>query len=128
MAVLAMALLPLSISSSGGTTPNGGAKGEPNKTVPDDPAAIRRDKTIADCTETIRLNPNDVEAYSVRGLVYLGIGNFDRAIADFDEAIRRDPKDAKAYGHRAMAYRAKGDARHAEADHAEAVRLDPTLK
>ena len=50
------------------------------------------DKAITDCTEAIRLRPDDAVAYKNRGWAYGNKGEYDRAIADFTEAIRLDPK------------------------------------
>jgi|TARA_B100000809_G_C14849977_1_gene427941 Flp pilus assembly protein TadD len=42
----------------------------------------KHDKTIADCTEAIRLNPNDVVAYDNRGVTYQMIGEKAKAAVD----------------------------------------------
>ena len=49
------------------------------------------DAALADLTEAIRLNPNDANAYNLRGVVYLEKRDTERAIADYTEAIRLDP-------------------------------------
>ena len=71
--------------------------------------AGRMFKTVADYSETIRLDPNNATAYGNRGMAYYGNSELDRAIADFDEAIRLDPGDATAYNNRGAARVAKGD-------------------
>ena len=45
------------------------------------------DGAIAAYTEAIRLNPQNAQSYSGRGLAYLRKGEWDKAIADFTEAI-----------------------------------------
>ena len=46
------------------------------------------DKSIADCTEAIRLNPDFAEAYYCRGVAYEQKGEKGKAEADFLEAKR----------------------------------------
>ena len=51
-----------------------------------------QDKAIADYSEAISLNPDDLVAFNDRGVVWREKGNINRAIADYDEAIRLDPE------------------------------------
>ena len=83
------------------------------------------DRTIADCSEAIRLYPQDARSYCDRGLAWWRKGDYDRAIADFDEAIRLDPELALAYDSRGLAWVRKGDYDRAIADYDEAIRLNP---
>ena len=56
------------------------------------------DRSIADFTEAIRLNPRMSDYYHKdRGCAYHGKNDYDRAIADFTESIRLNPKFAAAY-------------------------------
>jgi len=50
------------------------------------------DMDIADCSEAIRMNPNEMEAYHNRGFLYEKTGDYDKTIADFEAALRFDPK------------------------------------
>ena len=84
------------------------------------------DKTIADCTEGIRLNPTNALLYCYRGAVYVVQREFDKAIADCTEAIRIKPDYAEAYFDRGRAYFFKGEYDKAIAQWTEAIRLDPT--
>jgi len=84
------------------------------------------DESIADCTEAIRLNPQDASAYNNRGLSYhYGKADYNRAIADYTEAIRLNPQDASAYNNRGFSYNSKKDYKRAIADCTEAIRLNP---
>ena len=87
------------------------------------------DKAIADriaaCDAAIRLDPNDADAYSNRGLAYDKKGDHDKALADYTEAIRVDRKCVDAYFNRGLAYGYKGEHESAIADYTEAIRLDP---
>jgi uncharacterized protein (TIGR02145 family) len=64
-------------------------------------------------------------AYSNRGIMYYGKGDYDQAISDFTEAIRLDPKYALAYSSRGIAYFDKGDYDKAISDFTETIRLNP---
>jgi tetratricopeptide (TPR) repeat protein len=64
------------------------------------------ERTIADCTQAIRLDP-DAYHYRKRGRAYEEMKDYDKAIADFGEAIRLDPKDPYSYDLRADSYKAK---------------------
>jgi hypothetical protein len=83
------------------------------------------DRAIADCTEAIRLNPEDCNEYYNRGFAWWQKGDPDQAIVDWTEAIRLDPKYADAYNNRGTAWWQKGDSDRAIADWTEAIRLDP---
>ncbi|HTM54460.1 MAG TPA: tetratricopeptide repeat protein [Pirellulales bacterium] len=83
------------------------------------------DETIAECSEAIRVAPQDSIAYVKRGRAWGEKGEYDKAIADFNEAIRLDPQDVKAYCSRGRAWVSKGQFDTAIADFNEAIRLDP---
>lgn len=84
-------------------------------------------KAIAACTEAIRINPQNAEAYSNRASAYLNCYEDDKAIADCTRAIRLAPKLAVAYFYRSAAYRNKLEYDKAIADSTEAIRLNPRL-
>ena len=90
------------------------------------------EQAIADFTEAIRLDPDFVGAYKVRGdahsyrgRAYGNVGDYEQAIADYTEVIRLDPDNAVAYHNRGYAYREMGEYEQAIADYTEAIRLDP---
>ena len=110
---------------------------------------------ITDFSEAIRLNPNWVGAYMLRGRALFasvssvrGVGDdfsgvdfvtaagrqfaagqmivFDRATADFTQALRLDPNNALIYRERGNTYLSIGDLDHAIADFTQAIQLDPS--
>ncbi len=83
------------------------------------------DLAISCCTEAIRLDPKNAEAYRTRGSAYGRKGENDKAIGDYTEGIRLDPQNAMMYRARGSAYDGKGEYDKAIADYTEAVRLDP---
>ena len=60
------------------------------------------DRSIADYTQAIQLNPKLAKAYSNRCWAYFSKGNTDQAIADCNQAIELNPKDPNGYFHRGV--------------------------
>ena len=83
------------------------------------------EEAIAKYDETIRLDPEDGEAYFNRGEAYLNLGQYDLAAKDFEAAVKLDPEDAEAYFSRGIAYYNLGELDRAIQDYDEAIRLDP---
>jgi tetratricopeptide (TPR) repeat protein len=81
------------------------------------------DKALADCSEAIRLTPDDIAARYLRGLVRYHASDYASAIDDFSEVIRLDSKYASAYRSRGDAYARLGDGTRAGADRDLALRL-----
>ncbi len=80
---------------------------------------------IEDYDETIRLNPNDAEAYFKRGNAYYNLNKEKRAIEDYDKAIRLNPQFAEAYHNRGTTYRDLGQYNRAIKDYDETISLNP---
>ena len=55
------------------------------------------DRAIEDYNESIRLDPENAQAYNNRGVVFSAHGRHQEAINDFDQAIRIDDQFAHAY-------------------------------
>ena len=51
----------------------------------------RREEAIADCTEAIRLDPDNAAAYLKRCDAKSELGRNEEAVEDFDRAVRLDP-------------------------------------
>jgi tetratricopeptide (TPR) repeat protein len=82
---------------------------------------------LADCNDSLRLNPNAPFPLQNRGFIYLRTGKFDLTIADYDAALRANPKlDAALYG-RGVAKLRKGDIAGSNADIAAAKAIDPNI-
>lgn len=90
-------------------------------------------KALRDATQAIRLTPDNAEAHQIRGMVYLGRGQFERAAADLQQALQRDatlsdrvrPRLAEAYAGWAEELEDAGDSVAAEERRALARDLDP---
>jgi membrane associated rhomboid family serine protease len=80
---------------------------------------------VTDCTEALRIAPNDSNIMDSRGFAYLRLSRLDDAVADYDEALRRNQKLASSLYGRGLAKLKKGDA-GGEADIAAAksIRAD----
>jgi tetratricopeptide (TPR) repeat protein len=81
-------------------------------------------RAIAEYTESIRLNPNDVRTFNNRGSRYFDTGEFDKAIEDFTKAIKMENYHM-AYSNLGMVLWLKGDFDKAIENFTEAIRLLP---
>ena len=91
---------------------------------------------IQACTELIRLNPRDSEAYKARASAHAYFAHQDvktkskytsLAIADYTEAIRINPRDAAAYAWRGELFHTlRADHDTAIVDYSFAIQLSPT--
>src|SRR5262245_13386253 len=57
---------------------------------------------IASLTDVVGKNPDDAEAYNMRGSAYARSGQYDAAIKDFDRALAINPNFAQARANRAL--------------------------
>jgi tetratricopeptide (TPR) repeat protein len=55
---------------------------------------------IASLTDVVQRNPNDPQAYNMRGSVFGRAGRYQEALDDFNQAIKIDPKYTQAYANR----------------------------
>jgi tetratricopeptide (TPR) repeat protein len=83
------------------------------------------DAAIADFTECVRLDPEDVGALVWRGYAYSRVGQYSAAIADYTNVVRLHPHNVEALSYRGHAYSDLGRYDAAIADYTEVVRLDP---
>jgi len=84
------------------------------------------DKAIADFTEALRIDPNDLGSRSNRAMVYELKGDYDKAIVDENRVLRDNPGYARGYHLRGQTYEKKGDHDKAILDENIAIRLDPS--
>ena len=91
----------------------------------DDADLHRLKEIIADCTEAIRLDPDNPQLYLERAEANSRLDRYEEAVADYDRAVRLDPDHAAAYLGRCHAKSELG--RHEEAieDYDRAVQFDP---
>jgi tetratricopeptide (TPR) repeat protein len=78
-------------------------------------------QAISDLNEAIRLNPDDAQAYILRGNVRDDALDFKGALTDYDEAIRLDPTSGAPLDDRAILWRRKREIDKALADLDRAV-------
>jgi len=89
-----------------------------------EPARLTSSSNIASLTEAIKSNPNDPQAYNMRGSVLAQAGKPDEALADFNKAISLDPNYGQAYANRGLIYRHSKKLDLAMADYERALTLD----
>jgi tetratricopeptide (TPR) repeat protein len=80
---------------------------------------------VADCSNLLRLKPNDGWAYNSRGYARLRAGQLDAAIADYDLAHKFEPMMVEPLYGRGMAKRLKGDIAGSNADFSAATTIFP---
>lgn len=96
-------------------------------TVPQDETEMAASPSnIASLTQVIHQNPNDPQAYNVRGTVLGRANRNQEAIADFNKAISLDPNYAQAYANRGVVHRQMRRLEAALADFNKALEIDPT--
>jgi tetratricopeptide (TPR) repeat protein len=78
-----------------------------------------------DFDASLRLKPDQADAFAGRGYAWERKGDYDRAIADSTQAIRLQADSESFYVIRGVAYERKRDYVHAFADFTTAVRLNP---
>ena len=89
-----------------------------------EPARLTSPSNIASLTETIKNNPNDPQAYNMRGSVLAQAGKTEEALADFNKAISLDPNYGQAYANRGLINRQTRRLDQAMADYEHAIALD----
>src|SRR5262249_47711241 len=127
--------IPLALAScSGGKTSTQGRNGIPANTDSQEPVM---DKSIADYTEQIRLDPKKLNergdlAHHRRGTLYAEKGEYAKAIADFTEAIRLYPVVkgpfqphhlVEVHAARAKSYEKTGEHDKAILDYTEVIKI-----
>jgi len=75
--------------------------------------------------DLIRREPDNLAAYTARGIVSKELGDYDQAIADHSHVMQHDPKPSAAYLNRGNAWAGKGEHDKALADYAKAIQHDP---
>ena len=83
------------------------------------------DRLIADASEILRLDPNDVHAYLLRGVSYQRKGDAGRAQADVSRALQLGPKSGLAYNALSAYYNMTGEHDRALAAANESLRVSP---
>ena len=87
----------------------------------------RCEDVAADCTEAIRLAPDDLRLYPERGNALSGLRRYEAAVADCDRAILLDPDNAAAYLARCRARSELGLHAGALEDFERLASLDPEV-
>jgi tetratricopeptide (TPR) repeat protein len=82
---------------------------------------------VTDCTEALRIAPNDANIMDSRGFAYLRLSRLDDAVADYDEALKLNPKQVGSLYGRGLAKLKKGDPAGGEADIAAAKAIQADI-
>jgi tetratricopeptide (TPR) repeat protein len=84
------------------------------------------EKALRDFNEAIRIKPNFIRAYAVRGIALFNLGEIDRAITDFNEALKGDGNAAIMYYYLGLAWSAKNQPKIAIENLTQSIRLKPS--
>ncbi|MGA3170810.1 MAG: tetratricopeptide repeat protein [Chthoniobacteraceae bacterium] len=82
-------------------------------------------KVIGYCMTIIDINPNNADAYYIKGNAYSDEKEYDDALRTYTEAIRLKPWNANFYHQRGMAYLNTHDLGDAIDDFSRAIQLNP---
>lgn len=82
-------------------------------------------KAIEAYKEAIRINPDNVRAYSKMAVAYANLGQYDQSIEAFKEAIRIDPDYAPVYKNMGVAYANLGEYEKAIEFFKKAIQMTP---
>jgi hypothetical protein len=106
--------------------------GESTTTTPEQLVrAGRYDDAINECTQALRANPRDADAYLYRGRAYHSRnkpGDLDRAIDDFTHSTEFAPENPEPLYSRSLAFRDLGKAAESADDEKKARERDPRLQ
>ncbi len=80
---------------------------------------------IAYYNKIIKLEPQDIEAYFNRALIYVIQEKMDLAKANLDEILKLDPQNVRAYIYRGHIYNKRYKSELALADYNKAIQLNP---
>jgi tetratricopeptide (TPR) repeat protein len=87
--------------------------------------AGQNQKSAADFTTALELDPNNADFHNARGFFYLTRQDIDSSLKDFSAALKLNPQHAQSYNNRGLAYVARGKFKEAIADFTQAVKLGP---
>jgi tetratricopeptide (TPR) repeat protein len=117
------AIALLAIALGGCSIPLGSLS--PSSEPKEGPAQVAASTNIASLSETVKNNPNNPQAYNMRGSILAQAGKTEEALSDFNKAIGLDPNYGQAYANRGLIYRKTGRLDQAMADYERALALDP---
>jgi tetratricopeptide (TPR) repeat protein len=82
-------------------------------------------KAIENCNTVLKIEPNNLSAYLVRGFAYVASKKYQPAISDFSKAIEIDPKLHYAYFGRGLALVRLKQYKQSLADLNQTIKLEP---
>src|SRR5437763_960504 len=121
-------MLIVAAAALAGCTTSIGSFGSWGKSTPadDNSPVAATTANVASLTEVIQRNPNDPQAYNIRGTVLGRAGRNEKALADFNKAVSINPGFAQAYANRGLVYRQMRKFEPALADYNKAIEIDPS--
>jgi len=91
-------------------------------------AASDKNESVKAYSRAIELDPNNAEAYYLRAVTYLSLGEKTLAIQDYRQVIAIEPKSIDAYNMRARSYQAMGNPDFAIREYEKAIESASGMK
>jgi len=85
------------------------------------------DGDIVYYSQSIQIDPNNADAYFIRGFAYYNKGDYDLAIADYTQALRINPNNSVTYNNRGAAYNNIGNYDLAIVDLDQSIQLNQNV-
>jgi transglutaminase-like putative cysteine protease len=85
------------------------------------------DLALADCNDSLDIEPHSASALDSRALIYFRLGQNDKALKDLNAALKIEPKQVESLYVRSLVKRQKGDLAGAYVDLSAAKALDPHI-
>ena len=85
------------------------------------------ERALIYANDLIELDPDDAQAFVLRGCIFDEMKELDKAFVDYDHAIYLDPRCTDAYINRGMAYYDMGLYEAGSANASKAILLEPGL-
>ncbi len=89
-----------------------------------DPELLKKD--IAVCTEVIKLDPENAQAYRDRGFMLCQLSRFNDSLSDFEQVTRLCSSSSEGYYWRGMAHMQLSKFNEAVVDFTNAIEMEPT--
>jgi tetratricopeptide (TPR) repeat protein/V8-like Glu-specific endopeptidase len=86
------------------------------------------ENALADCNQSINLDPTFTPAYLNRGLVYANTQKYPQSLTDYNLVLERQPRNSVAYAQRGNTYLLLGENQKALEDFNKSIEIQPEDK
>ena len=82
------------------------------------------EEAVHDCTESLKLDPNQYEVLNNRAVAYLELHTYPEALADFEAALKLKPDYPEVYANRGKLHIEREEYKEAEDDLTKAIEME----